>query len=103
MEAHLSSQVEDGLLESLNFRPSGNSAQYVLESRKVRFFAEASDRFGPNSRVIRFRLVDSGFLEMASSRVQFTLNNKDSSNTSYQSVAPLVCSLESGSSSVGFI
>ena len=80
MEAHLSSTVEDGLLESLNFKPSGSSAQYVLETRKVRFFAEASDRFGPNSRVIRFRLVDQGFWEVASSRIQFTLNNKDSSN-----------------------
>ena len=76
MEAHLSSTVEDGLLESLNFKPSGNSAQYVLETRKVRFFAEASDRFGPNSRVVRFRLVDQGFWEVASSRIQFTLNNK---------------------------
>ena len=80
MEAHLSSTVEDGLLDSLNFKPSGNSAQYVLETRKVRFFAEASDRFGPNSRVIRFRLVDQGYWEVASSRISFTLNNKDTSN-----------------------
>ena len=80
MEAHLSSTVEDGLLESLNFKPSGQSAQYVLETRKVRFYAEASDRFGANSRVIRFRLVDQGFWEVASSRIQFTINNKDASN-----------------------
>ena len=89
MEAHLSSAVEDGLLESLNFRPSGNSAQYVLESRKVRFFAEASARFDPNSRVIRFRLVDQGFWEPASSRIQFTLNNKDSSNALVPISGPL--------------
>ena len=89
MEAHLSSTVEDGLLESLNFRPSGNSAQYVLESRKIRFFAESSDRFGPNSRVIRFRLVDQGFWEPASSRIQFTLNNKDSSNALVPISGPL--------------
>ena len=89
MEAHLSSTVEDGLLESLNFRPSGNSAQYVSESRKVRFFAESSDRFGPNSRVIRFRLVDQGFWEPASSRIQFTLNNKDSSNALVPISGPL--------------
>ena len=80
MEAALSSTVEDGLLESLNFKPSGQSAQYVLETRKVRFFADASDRFGPNSRVLRFRILDSGFMEIASSRIQFTLNNKDASN-----------------------
>ena len=80
MEAHLSSHVEDGLLESLNFKPPGNSASYVLETRKVRMFAEASDTFGPNSRVIRFRLVDQGFWEPASSRIQFTLHNKDTTN-----------------------
>ena len=76
----MSATVQDGLLESLNFRPSSNSAQYVLETRKVRFFAEASDRFGANSRVIRFRLVDQGFWEVASTRIQLTLNNKDGSN-----------------------
>ena len=80
MEAHLSSMVEDGLLESLNFKPPGNSANYVLESRKVKFFAEASDTFSVNSRVIRFRLVDQGFWEPGSSRVTFTLFNKDTSN-----------------------
>ena len=85
----MSSTIQDGLLESLNFNPSGNSAQYVLESRKVQFFAEASDRFGPNSRVIRFRVVDQGFWECASSRIQFTLNNKDSSNALVPISGPL--------------
>ena len=80
MEEHLSATVEDGLLDSLSYRPGGNSASYVLETRKVRFFAEASDTFGPNSRVIRFRLVDQGFWEPASSRIQFTLHNKDTTN-----------------------
>ena len=89
MEAHLSSHVEDGLLESLNFKPPGASANYVLETRKVRFFAEASDTFGPNSRVIRFRLVDQGFWEPASSRVQFTLHNKDASNALVPVAGPL--------------
>ena len=89
MEAHLSSTVEDGLLESLNFRPSGNSAQYVLASRRVKFFAEASDRFGPNSRVIRFRIVDQAFWEPASHRIQFTLNNKDTSNALIPISGPL--------------
>ena len=89
MEAHLSSHVEDGLLESLNFKPPGASANYVLETRKVRFFAEASDTFGPNSRVIRFRLVDQGFWEPASSRIQFTLHNKDASNALVPQAGPL--------------
>ena len=90
MEAHLSSQVSDGLLDSLNFKPPGNSANYVLETRKVRFFAEASDTFGPNSRVIRFRLVDQGFWEPASWRIQFTLHNKDASNALLPVAGPLV-------------
>jgi len=89
MEAHLSSHVEDGLLESLNFKPPGASAAYVLETRKVRFFAEASDTFGPNSRVIRFRLVDQAFWEPASSRVQFTIHNKDATNTLKPIAGPL--------------
>ena len=89
MEAHLSSHVEDGLLESLNFKPPGASANYVLETRKVRYFAEASDTFGPNSRVIRFRLVDQGFWEPSSSRVQFTIHNKDVLNTLKPIAGPL--------------
>ena len=89
MEAHLSTHTEDGLLDSLNFRPPGNSANYVIETRKVKFFAEASDRFSTNSRVLRFRLVDQGFLEPASSRIEFTLNNKDSSNALVPVAPPL--------------
>jgi hypothetical protein len=60
-----------------------------LETRKVRFFAEASDMFGPNSRVIRFRLVDQGFWESASSRVQFTIFNKDATNALSPVASPL--------------
>ena len=60
MEAHLSSTVENGLLDSLNFRPLGSSANYVLETRTVRYFAEDSGTFGPNVCMIRFRLVDQG-------------------------------------------
>ena len=74
----------------VTFVPSwGTSANYVLEIRKVRYFAEASDTFGPNSRVIRFRLVDQGFWEPASSRVQFTLFNLDSSNPLVPIAGPL--------------
>ena len=61
----------------------------MLENRKLKFFAEASDRFGPNSRVIRFRLVGQRFWECASSRIQFTLNNKDSSNALMPISGPL--------------
>ena len=89
MEATLSSTVEDGLLESLSYRPSGNSAQYVLESRKVRFQAESGDRFSSNARVIRFRIVDQGFFEPASHRIQFTLNNKDTTNSLIPISGPL--------------
>ena len=77
MEAHLSSTVEDGLLESLNFKPGGQSASYVVQSRKVKVFAEASDTFGLNSRVIRFRIAEQDFWEPASTRIEFTLYNED--------------------------
>jgi hypothetical protein len=69
----LTSHVEDGLLESLNFQLPGNNANYVLETRKVRFFAESSDQFSMNSRVIRFKIVDQGFWDPSSSRIQFAL------------------------------
>ena len=89
MEATLSSTVEDGLLESPNFRPSGNSAQYVLASRRVKFFAKASDKLGPNTRVIRFRIVDQALWEPASHRISFNLNNKDSINALIPISGPL--------------
>ena len=89
MEATLSSTVSDGLLESLNYSPSGNSTIYVLETRKVRLQAESGDRFSPNARVIRFRLVDQGFWEPANHRIQFTLNNKDSTNALVPISGPL--------------
>ena len=62
---------------------------YVLETLKVCFFAEASDTCGSNSRVIRFRLIEHGFWEAASSRGQFTLFNKDASNALVPVAAPL--------------
>ena len=89
MEAHLSGHVEEGLLESLNFKPPGSSANYVLETRKVQFFGEASETFGPNSCVIRFRLVNQGFWEPASSRIQFSLHNKDATNALSPIAGPL--------------
>ena len=89
MEAHLASHVEDGLLESLNFKPLGSSANYVLETRKACYFAEASHTFGHNSRVIRFRLVDQGVWEPASSCIQFTLHNKAASNPLVPIAGPL--------------
>ena len=72
MEAHLSSTVEDGLLDALNFKPSGNSAEYILESEKVKYAAESSNTFGPvSSRVIRFRITDGDgtFWEAGSRRI----------------------------------
>ena len=80
MEAHLSSTVESGLLDALSFRPGGHSADYVLQSRQVKIFAEASDTFGINSRVIRFRLTEQDFWEPGSTRIEFTLHNEDASN-----------------------
>ena len=52
-------------------------------------FTKASDTFGPNSRVVRFGLVDQRFWEPASSRIQFTLHNKDSPNAVVPIARPL--------------
>ena len=71
---------------------SGVGLRYSLvpcESKGSNVFAEASDTFGPNSRVIRFRIVDQGFWEPASSRIQFTLHNKDASNALVPIAGPL--------------
>ena len=89
MEAHLSSSVEDGLLDSLNFKPGGNSANYVIQTLKSKFYAESGDRFSQNARVIRFRIVDVNFLEPASIRVELVINNKDTTNALVPIAQPL--------------
>ena len=76
MEAHITSGIEDHLIDGLQFKAASGTAQYVLNSRCVRYFAESGNRFDANSsRVIRFRLADHCFLEPASVRLQMTINN----------------------------
>ena len=88
MEAHITSGIEDHLIDGLQFKAGGGTAQYVLNSRFVRYFAESGNRFDPNSsRVIRFRLADHCFLEPASVRLQMTITNL-SSDAELMPVAP---------------
>ena len=76
MEAHVTSGIEDHVIDGLQFKASHGTAAYVLNSRFVRYFAESGNRFDSNSsRVIRFRLADHCFLEPASCRVQMTIQN----------------------------
>ena len=76
MEAHITSGIEDHLIDGLQFKAGSGTAAYVLNSRFVRYFAESGNRFDSNSsRVIRFRLADHCFLEPASCRLQMTIQN----------------------------
>ena len=76
MEGHITSGIEDHLIDGLSFKASSGTTSYVLNSRFVRFFAESGDRFSPDSsRVIRFRLTDQAFLEPSSLRLQCTIRN----------------------------
>ena len=77
MEGHITSGIEDHLIDGLSFKASSGTSSYVLNSRFVRFFfAESGDRFSPDSsRVIRFRLTDQAFLEPSSLRLQCTIRN----------------------------
>ena len=55
MEAHITSGIEDHLIDGLQFKAGSGTAQYVLNSRFVRYFAESGNRFdSSSSRVIRF-------------------------------------------------
>ena len=76
MEGHITSGIQDHLIDGLSFKASSGTSSYVLNSKYVRFFAESGDRFSPDSsRVIRFRLTDSAFLETSSVRLQCTIQN----------------------------
>ena len=76
MEGHITSGIEDHLIDGLSFKASSGTSSYVLNRRFVRFFAESGDRFSPDSsRVIRFRLTDQAFLEPSSLRLQLTIQS----------------------------
>ena len=76
MEGHITSGIEDHLIEGLSFKASSGTTSYVLNSRFVRFFAESGNRFSADSsKVLRFRLTDQAFLETSSIRLQMTIQN----------------------------
>ena len=76
MEAHITSGIEDHLIDGLQFKAGSGTAAYVLNSRFVRYFAESGNRFdSSSSRVFRFRLAEHCVLEPASCRVQMTIQN----------------------------
>ena len=81
MEAHLTSGGEDVLIDGLRFQPHSNTANYCIANRQVQYFAESGNRFDPvSSRVIRFRLADTGFLESSSCRLALTVTNQHTAN-----------------------
>ena len=81
MEAHLTSGGEDVLIDGLRFQPPSNLSNYVVSCRSVQYYGESGNRHDPvSSRVIRFRLADTGFLESSSCRLALTVTNQHTAN-----------------------
>ena len=77
MDAHLTVGATYQLIEGLRFQPPSNTANYCIANRLVQYFAESGNRFDPvSSRVICFRLADTGFLESSSVRLRLTVTNQ---------------------------
>ena len=98
VDAHAITHLSDGLVPGLNYGPAGNTAEYVQSSKLVKIRPEAGDRYSPGAaRVIRFRLVDDGWLNRA--RVQLTINNMtkkaDGTGENLTPLAPPICMFES--------
>ena len=79
MIQHVQSKHEDLLIPGLTY-DAEPTASYVEGCRLCRFRPSAGDRFSPNARVIRVALQDHCFLEPSSVRLQFQLNNLDTTN-----------------------
>ena len=60
IEGLFNSHVENALSESINFKHPRNNANHVLETTKIKFFAEVNDTVVPNCLATRFLLVDQG-------------------------------------------
>ena len=76
MIQHVQANHQDLLIAGLTY-DSEPTASYVESCRLVKFMPSAGDRFSTNARVIRFSLQDHCFLEPGSVRLQFQLNNLD--------------------------
>ena len=89
VEQHIQTNITDSLVLGLDFRGGVPSAEYVRSSKLVRWRAEASDRFSPAARQLRFRLVDDCWLQSGTVRLQVTMNNTSGANPLQPRTDPL--------------
>jgi hypothetical protein len=76
METHIQS-VEDALIESLSFRLP-NSANFINDRRSVTFFPTGGNEFSPfGTKIIKFMIAGTVWLDPSTVRVQFKLSNMD--------------------------
>ena len=76
MEQHIATNIQDALVPGLDFRGGPPSAEYVKQSRQVRWRAQAGDRFSDAAKTIRFSLSDDCWLQSQTLRLQFSITNK---------------------------
>ena len=88
METHIQS-VEDSLIESLSFRLP-NSANFINDRRSVSFFPTGGNDFSPRgTKIIKFMIAGTDWLDPSTVRVQFKLSNADTDNKPLHLVSPL--------------
>ena len=88
MQQHVQAHHEDLLIPSLTY-DKDFTASYIESCRLVRFRPSAGDRYSPSARTIRFSLQDHCWLEPSSVRLQFQLNNLDTTNALQPLAHPL--------------
>jgi hypothetical protein len=76
METHIQA-TEDSLIDTLSFKLP-NTANFITDRRSVSFFPSGSNDYGPRGvKIMKFMLTGTDWLDPSTVRVQFRLNNKD--------------------------
>jgi hypothetical protein len=76
METHIQA-TEDSLIDTLSFKLP-NTANFINDRRSVTFFPSGSNEYGPRGvKVMKFLLSGTDWLDPSTVRIQFRLNNKD--------------------------
>ena len=78
METHIKA-TEDALIETLSFKlPS--TANFITDRRSVTFFPSGSNEYSPRGvKMIKFMMTGTDWLDPSTVRIQFKLNNGDTS------------------------
>ena len=76
METHIQA-TEDALIDTLSFKLPA-TANFINDRRSVSFFPSGSNEYGPRGvKIMKFMLTGTDWLDPSTLRVQFRLNNKD--------------------------